>query len=284
MSLSAERVAIANRAIQQTFEKSSIAWQAIPHWDTGDPGQVRVRSDVITTIQNRARRNPLGVTLISPDSRNVLFRVTLAQATAATPDALLASVLPRTVRLAAQFDRAVLRALRTPAIRRRRRWYRALAAPAPVPAAGAPAAWTILDALIRGRAVLENQGYRAQSCLIAGTAYFADLSQWISANMSTRELLTGPNVNSLFRAGQLDGIRVRGARRSLMIMIGRHQDITHGAAGSASAGEEPVDIAVCVPPSLEVIGGNAAGQIDLAVRIRFATRVKDERGIVVFHT
>ena len=41
MSLSAERVAIANRAIQQTFEKSSIAWQAIPHWDTGDPGQVR---------------------------------------------------------------------------------------------------------------------------------------------------------------------------------------------------------------------------------------------------
>ena len=69
-----------------------------------------------------------------------------------------------------------------------------------------------------------------------------------------------------------------------MIMLGRRQEIAHGAGGSASAGEEPVDIAVCVPPSLEVIGENAAGQIEMAVRIRFATRVKDERGVVVFHT
>ena len=45
-----------------------------------------------------------------------------------------------------------------------------------------------------------------------------------------------------------------------------------------------MDIAVSVPPSLEVIGENAAGQIELAVRVRFATRVKDERGVVVFHT
>ena len=44
-----------------------------------------------------------------------------------------------------------------------------------------------------------------------------------------------------------------------------------------------MDIAVSVPPGLEVVGENAAGQIEMAVRIRFATRVKDERGVVVFH-
>jgi len=39
MSLSAERIAIADRAILQTFERSSVAWQTVPHWDTGDRGQ-----------------------------------------------------------------------------------------------------------------------------------------------------------------------------------------------------------------------------------------------------
>src|SRR5262245_29328184 len=34
MYLSAERIAAANRAIQETFEQTSVAWQAIPHWDT----------------------------------------------------------------------------------------------------------------------------------------------------------------------------------------------------------------------------------------------------------
>jgi hypothetical protein len=38
VSLSAERIAIANRAIEQTFAQASVVWQAIPHWDTGDPG------------------------------------------------------------------------------------------------------------------------------------------------------------------------------------------------------------------------------------------------------
>jgi hypothetical protein len=67
-------------------------------------------------------------------------------------------------------------------------------------------------------------------------------------------------------------------------MVGRTQQIPHGSAGSASPGEEPVDLAVSVPPSLEVIGENAAGEIELAVRTRFAARVTDERGVIVFHT
>ena len=39
MYLSAERMALASQAVQETFEQTSIAWQAIPHWDTGDPSQ-----------------------------------------------------------------------------------------------------------------------------------------------------------------------------------------------------------------------------------------------------
>ena len=42
MYFSAERLALANKAVTETFEQSSIAWQAIPHWDTGDPGQTQV--------------------------------------------------------------------------------------------------------------------------------------------------------------------------------------------------------------------------------------------------
>ena len=267
MSLSTERMAIANRAIRQTFEKSSIAWQAIPHWDTGDPGQVLVRNDVMPT-QRRQGRRPLGGEPIRPRSRQVRFRVTLAQATAAAPDALLASVIPRTVRLASRFDRAVLRALRRPAAKAKKpRWYRTL------PAAAEEV--VTLQELVEARAALEDQGYRAPSCLIAGTGYFTDLNRFIAANLLTTKLLTAASVNSVFRASQLDG---------RMIMLGRRQEIAHGGGDSASAGEEPVDIAVCVPPSLEVIGENAAGQIEMAVRVRFATRVKDERGVVVFHT
>ena len=267
MSLSSERMAIANRAIRQTFEKSSIAWQAIPHWDTGDPGQVLVRNDVIP-IQPPLGPGPLGGAPIRPDSQEALFQVTLAQAAAAAPDALLASVIPRTVQLASRFDGAVLGALRTPAITANTEpWYRKLAEEANKSAT--------LKELVAARSVLEDQGYRAQSCLIASTEYFTDLNGFIAADLLTKELLTAPSVNSVFRASQLAGF---------MIMLGRRQEIAHGAGGSASAGEEPVDIAVCVPPSLEVIGENAAGQIEMAVRVRFATRVKDERGVVVFHT
>ena len=43
MYLSAERLALANQTVQETFEQTSVAWQAIPHWDTGDPGQAKVR-------------------------------------------------------------------------------------------------------------------------------------------------------------------------------------------------------------------------------------------------
>ena len=291
MSLSAERMAIANRAIQQTFEQASIAWQVVPHWDTGDPGQVRVRNDVTFAITEattplipESAEIPLGVEPLELKPLHISFQMTLAQTTATTPDALLAGVLPRTVELAREFDKSVLTKLKGPAATARpggnaSPWY-------PTLATGTDGIGKILKALINGRQLLEDSGYRAPSCLIASTAHFTDLHQVVGSRLATGGLLVGGNVNSLHRATQLDGTVADGgaATASLMLMLGRRQQIAQGYACAASPGEEPVDLAISVPPSLEVIGENAAGAIELAVRIRFATRVKDERGVVVFHT
>ena len=66
-----------------------------------------------------------------------------------------------------------------------------------------------------------------------------------------------------------------------MILLGRRQRIAHGGAAAVSPGEEPVDLAVSVPPEP---GGRSArledGNIELAVRIRFAPRITDEHGVV----
>ena len=60
MYLSAERLALANQTILETFEQTSVAWQAIPHWDTGDPSQTLVRSDDVPMTWFRQRRRPIG--------------------------------------------------------------------------------------------------------------------------------------------------------------------------------------------------------------------------------
>jgi hypothetical protein len=69
-----------------------------------------------------------------------------------------------------------------------------------------------------------------------------------------------------------------------VLLIGRRQRIAHGGASSASPGEEPVDLAVTVPPSLEVVGETSDGHIELAVRTRLAVRVKDKYGIIGVET
>jgi hypothetical protein len=285
MSLSAERIAIADRAILQTFKRSSVAWQAVPYWDTGDRGQSRVRGDTVFAFtrgfsrRGRLPAGPLGTGFLRIRSLEVPFLLTLGQATATTPDALLAAVIPRTAELARRFDRQVLRAMRRQAVRNRgSRWYRRLRIAAP----------DTLNRLIRGRRVLENAGFRSSSALIASTAHFIELNQLTLQARPGQGPLLGASVNSLYRASQLDDVRVprrRGrARRDLALMLGRRQEMVEGAAATASAGEEPVDIAVSVPPSLEVVGERANGLIEAVVRIRFATRVKDARGVVVFHT
>ena len=50
MSLSAERIALANCTVERTCAQASVAWRAIPHWDTGDSGQAMVRTHAVLTL------------------------------------------------------------------------------------------------------------------------------------------------------------------------------------------------------------------------------------------
>jgi hypothetical protein len=295
VSLSAERIAIANRAVCSTFERTSIVWQAVPHWDVGDPGRINVRTDAVFQLAAIGAAPPpfptlpaapLGGPAAPLQQADVQFQLTLAQATADTPDALLAAVIPRSAELAQQFDNAILPALAAPAAAgggagAAAAWYTALPAPLPLPAV--PNAPAYLAALINAREVLEGCGYPAASCLIAGNRYFINLAQWVGSNVATEGLLVGANANSLYRTASLNAGGGAGGVPHRMLMIGRRQQIEQGGAATASAGEEAVDIAISVAPSLEVVGEAAGGLIDVAVRIRYLTRFKDERGIVVFH-
>jgi hypothetical protein len=295
MSLSGELKAIADHAVLQTFERASIAWQSIPHWDTDDRGQAFVRSDRSVAIAGLglgslgAPAGPFGGTPLNMVHCNVQFRITLAQATARTPDALLSAMLPRVVDLARRFDQEVLPALAQPAITEGAPpWYRQWAQVNPALAAvsrafpGRPIPQEILPELITARQLLEDSGYRAPCCLIASTQHFTDLHQWVGSNVVTEGLLRAANANTLYRATQLDANVAAGRPNDLTLILGRSREVPRGRAGEASPGEEPVDVAISVPPSLEVIGETVGGRVELAVRVRFATRVKDERGVIAF--
>lgn len=278
MYLSAERLAVANQTIIETFEQTSIAWQAIPYWDTGDPGQTRVRDDVVDA--------PNFLPIVSHE---VPFQVTMVQTSAPTADSLLAEVISATTKLAANFDRAVIDALSNAAAGNFIAWFYA------------DKQQQLLDALIDARAKVEDEGYRAPSCLITNTAGLKELSALESGYPITESLLSSVNVNSLHRKSlcndpELDAVNPDGSTPVLdsagnvltipkpvvlMIMLGRRQLIPHGAAFNASPGEEPVDLAVAVCPSLEVVGETTASQLELSVRIRFALRIKDPLPLVL---
>jgi hypothetical protein len=255
MYLSAERLAVANKAVQETFEQTSVAWQAIPHWDTGDPSQTMVRNDSLTAP------GFLALALVPID-----FEVTLAEAISPTPDAVLAKVIANTAKLAAAVDDAVFPALLT----------------GTTPAQHIPAGPTtaqLLDGLIEARAKVEKGAYRAPSCLVTDTAGLKVLSALINGYPGTDSLLPPANINSLHRVEKLSSqADVRGW------LLGRRQRVAHGGAMDASPGEEAVDLAVSVPPSLEVVGDTSTNTIKLRVRISYAARVKDEGGLVVFRT
>ncbi|MHA3023480.1 hypothetical protein ACXPWS_24835 [Mycobacterium sp. BMJ-28] len=262
MYLSAERVAIVNRTIQQTFEQSCIAWQAIPHWDTGDPGQTEVTNDNLGTVKILAAAKPVGVTL--------------AQLTAPTPDSLLAKITGAVVDLAAAVDSVVFPQLRNSVL--------------------APSVFNftttapndILSALIEGRVSVETAGFRAPSCLFAAKSTIKDLHQLFGGYAPVKDaLLDAGNVNSLYRVSDL-GLPVAGgfipkAQPTVRgILLGRRQRIAPGYAPEALPGDEPVDLAVSIPPSFEVIGETAPNTIGLNVRIGYALRVKTAGGLVVF--
>jgi hypothetical protein len=250
MYLSAERLALANQAVRETFEQCSVVWQAIPQWETGDPGQIRVAD---------GKYNPPG--FLPLDVKEVPFQVTLAQANAPTPDLLLTEVMAVAETLAKAVDDDVL----------------------PKLYAGAGTSITtninpqdLQDSLIDARAEVEDAGYRAPSCLITNTVGLKKLSFLVSGYSILQQLLTASNVNALHRSQPLDPADLK----TRLVLIGRRRRIPQGAAPEASPGEEPVDIALSVLPSLEVVGETAGGEIELSARIRYATRITDAKGLV----
>ncbi|HEX4430559.1 MAG TPA: hypothetical protein VHZ96_14925 [Frankiaceae bacterium] len=286
MYLSADRIAVVDKAVQDTFEQSSIAWQAIPHWDTGDRGQFRVRSDNASAPEvNEDKLSPP----ISPgdslklEANTVRFAVTVAQAIAPTPDALLAAVITRTVQLAGRVDSKVIAVLRAGA-----------KDPVNVLAAtgATPPIQMLLNALIDARAQLEKFGYRAPSCLLTDTEGLKALNYLQSGLSDFQALLDAANINSVYRVDQLRSDKgptpaketepdsANGQFKGRLLLLGRRQRIPHGGAAATSPGEEPADLAVSVPPSVEVVGETATGDIEMSVRIRFAPRLTDLYGVV----
>jgi hypothetical protein len=270
MYLSAERIALANQAIRETFEQTCVAWQAIPHWDTGDPGQTRVRADSVNDLRAASLE-------LIPD--RVGCNVTLAVAVAPTPDPLLARVMASTVELARKVDGTVLSRLRTEV---------------PVRDIDFTSVDKIPGVLIGARAIVEDRGYRAPSCLLTNTRALQQISTLISGESVVETSLKSANVNALHRASQLDEQAKldektkrdektkKGDPLAVALFLGRRQRIAQGAAASASPGEEPVDIAISVLPSLEVVGeaSTAGNEIEMAVRICFVMRIKDSAGVV----
>jgi hypothetical protein len=254
MYLSEERLAIANRTIMRTFAQTSVAWQAIPHWDVGDPAQMRIRDDIVDTP---------GFLNLAPEHED--FQVTLVQTSAPTPDSLLAEVIQKAGSLAKKMDLAVLQQVYTKQ-------------GSSVPIAAANTLKDVVEALITARAKIEDDGYRASSCLFTNTHGLLALNDLTLGYPATDVVLGAANVNSLHRVTQIDA--AWNNAKTLMLVLGRRQRIAQGGAPDASPGEEPVDLAVSVFPSLEVVGEAANGTIELAVRISYATRVKDELGIV----
>jgi hypothetical protein len=302
MYLSAERIAVANQAVKETFEQTSIAWQAIPHWDTGDPAQTKVRCDSAYAPPDDP--GPLGEDPVPILTFSRSFYLTVAQATAPTPDALLAAVIARTVYLAGDVDGKVIGEL--------------LKKSQPHPhdiAADAPPA-KLLNGLIDARATLEDAGYRAPCCLLTDTVGLKAISQLDLGYPILQPLLDAANVNSRYRVDKLENpgedqgvdkpekpgkdqgvdkpddedggepfdVGAEGTKKpdekGRMLLLGRRQRIAHGGAAAASPGEEPVDLAISAPPSLEVIGETRDGYIEFAVRIRFAPRITDRHGVV----
>jgi hypothetical protein len=142
---------------------------------------------------------------------------------------------------------------------------------------------TIMAMLITARATVEKSGYRAPSCIFVGTTELIDLSKLVTAfGLSATDLVLAPaNINELHRVETLEVQPPKASpNQTRLIFLGRRQRIAQGKAGDATAGEEPVDLAISVPPSVEVVGANATGGITLAVRISGALRIKDPKGLV----
>jgi len=262
MYLTAERLALANQTVWETFQRTSVACQAIPHWETGDAAQSSVRSDSVPPSA------PLPITHVS-----IPFQVTLAEAMAPTPDALLAKVMDATKWLAWLVDIGVMWRIRDRITLTQPYNYVPLDSN------------VTLAMLIRARALVEFGGYRGPSCIFVDTDSLIETSQLVGGYAGTEVLLGPAMINALHRVDSLERLPFADpAHLTRLIFLGRRERIAQGSAWDATPGEEPVDLAVSVMPSLEIIGDTATNTIQLNVRVSGAVRVKDPTGVVALIT
>jgi hypothetical protein len=260
MYFSAEHLAAANKALHDTFQQCSIAWQSIPHWDTKDPGQINVSNGILGS----------GANFLPLVAQQAAFQLTVAEAISPTPDALLTGVMAATETLAKTVDGDVLQQCYADAA-------------TTITITPAIDAQVLQNALINARVNVENAGYRAPSALVTNTTGLTNLNLLANGYYNIlQQTLAAANVNSLYRFDPLDAAAnaTTNQTKARMVFLGRRRRIAQGAAPEAAAGEEPVDIAVSLPPSLEVDGETSTGTIQLSVRIRYATRITDATGLV----
>jgi hypothetical protein len=258
MYLSAQHLALANQAVIETFENCSVAWQVLPHWDTGDPAQTQVPADDVKATTPG---------LLPVEGWHIPLDVTLATVIAPTPTALLSKVTAKTVQLAAAVDRTVMLALHAKATSSN---------------FDDSTPDKLLESVLAAREILEKNGFRAPSAALTTTIGLTALSHMVGGYSILNSLLDAANINALHRVNELqDPVPANNYARA--ILLGRRQRIPQGGAADASPGEEPVDLAVSVAPSLEVIGESGDNRIALAVRARGAVRVKDSGALVVLN-
>lgn len=278
--LSAQQLTLANQAVLETFENTSIAWQAIPHWNVGDPGQSRVPDEIVN--------NPGFLNL---DLETVSFQLTLVQTSAPSTDSLIAEVNGAAAELARLVDANILATLGLAAfLNHTIKFF------IEFPPTTGTSQEVLLENLIDARAYIEDRGYRAPACLVTNTQGLKYLSALNSGYPITEALLESAHVDSLYRTSlydvDVDAVDKDGNAlvkngnpiskpATVMVMLGRRQRIPQGAAPDASPGEEPVDLAVSVLPSVEVVGETTNSQIELSVRVRFVLRVKDPTPLVL---
>lgn len=296
--LSDAHIDAANRAILKVFETTSLAWRTIPHWLTGDPGRSAIRSDSWFSYQDPPgpgigeplAEGPYGGPAVAITDLSRRLNVTHAAATAATPDQVASAASAAAVALVREFDDAVAIGLATPVV-------------ANGAAQGiAPGVFQDEDGepkvpstdLLDARDQVETAGYLGSRSVWAGGDFFAAFHQTIGTRLilgACAEVLQAgslyrwsPNVDPAVISIERDNKPVAYQIATTMVVIGRRQEIAPGRAFEAPAGQEPIDLAVAVAPSLELVGDNPAGDIELAVRIRYALRFKDHRAVVVWTT
>ena len=246
MYLSAERLALANQEIQETFEQTCVAWQAIPHWDTGDPGQTFVRNDFMTAAATPGSvEPPIGGETLAITAEVVRFY----------DERWPKRLRPRPMRCRScdNADRPSCSCCRQRCRRQARRQGSRCGIRQEQDCGRNPR---------RAHRRSDGRGERRVSRTVVsvlGQAGFQgtqriDRAEFLSTEYAVRRV---PNINSLHRFQKLDQSGAA-AKARLMLLLGRRQRIAHGGAATASAGEEPVDLAVSVPPSLEVVGETVA--------------------------